>query len=505
MKPAASRLSPVAPLIALLFGAVAAHAELRLPAVFSHHMVLQQGRDVPVWGQANDGDVVTVSIQNRTATATAAGGRWETSLKPLKAGGPFTFTVSTAGQALELTNVLVGEVWVCSGQSNMEWPMDRAFEPETEIASATNTRIRLFKPSHAAPDAPADDVEATWVECSPEQVRRFSAVGYYFGRDIQAARKVPVGLIGTHWGGSPAEAWTPIEKLQANPRYQREILDTHTAAWSEYEAKAEEHRKAKATAEAEGKEFSGRAPRAPWKPASLYNGMIAPLQPFAIRGAIWYQGESNAGRAHQYRDLFVDMIQSWRDTWGQGDFPFLCVQLAPYKAIQDQPGESDWAELREAQWLTTRRLPKVGMVVITDVGDPKDIHPRKKEPVGERLALAARAIAYGEKVPYSGPEYRRMKVKGNTVILEFDHAKQGLELRGDKLTGFAICGEDRQWVWADAVIDGKRVVVSSPQVSAPVAVRFGWADCPVVNLWSWEGLPAVPFRTDDFPMVTAPH
>jgi sialate O-acetylesterase len=233
--------------------------------------------------------------------------------------------------------------------------------------------------------------------------------------------------------------------------------------------------------------------------------MIAPLQPFAIRGAIWYQGESNAGRAHQYRDLFVDMIQSWRDTWGQGDFPFLCVQLAPFKAIQDQPGESDWAELREAQWMATKRLPKVGMAVITDVGDPKDIHPTKKEPVGERLALTARAIAYGEKLPYSGPEYRRMKVKGTTIILEFDHAKKGLEVRSDALTGFAICGEDRQWVWADAAIDGKRVVVSSPQVSKPVAVRFGWADCPVVNLWNWEGLPAVPFRTDEFPMITAPR
>jgi sialate O-acetylesterase len=468
-------------------------------------MVLQQGQDLPVWGKADDGDVVQVSIQNRKATATASGGRWKTSLKPLKAGGPYTLTISTASQTLELTNVLVGEVWVCSGQSNMEWPMERAFEPEAAIASATNARIRLFKPAHAAPDSPADDVEATWMECSPEQVKSFSAVGYYFGRDIQAARQVPVGLIGTHWGGSPAEAWTPIEVLRANPRYQSEILDTHATALKAHEAKMAEYQKAKSAAQAEGKEFKQQAPRAPWNPASLYNGMIAPLQPFAIRGAIWYQGESNAGRAQQYRDLFPDMIQAWRDTWGQGAFPFLCVQLAPFKAIQDQPGESEWAELREAQWLATKRLPKVGMAVITDVGDPKDIHPKQKEPVGERLALAARAIAYGERVPYSGPEYRRMKVKDGQAVLEFEHVGKGLVARGNNLTGFAICGPDRQWVWADARIEGKRVVVSSPQVNLPVAVRYGWADCPVVNLWNRDDLPAVPFRTDDFPMITAPR
>jgi sialate O-acetylesterase len=231
--------------------------------------------------------------------------------------------------------------------------------------------------------------------------------------------------------------------------------------------------------------------------------MIAPLLPYAIKGAIWYQGESNAGRSEQYRTLFADMIRNWRRDWGQGDFTFLAVQLAPFMAVKDQPQDSGWAELREAQWLATQTLPNVGMAVITDVGDPKDIHPTKKQPVGERLALAARAIAYGEKIEHSGPIYRSLTIKDGKIVLNFDHVGKGLEARGGELTGFAICGEDRKFVWAQAEIVGKTVVVSSPQVPNPIAGRYGWADCPVVNLWNKDGLPASPFRTDDFPMVTA--
>ena len=232
--------------------------------------------------------------------------------------------------------------------------------------------------------------------------------------------------------------------------------------------------------------------------------MIAPLIPYAIKGAIWYQGESNAGRAEQYRTLFTDMIRNWRRDWGQGDFPFLAVQLAPWKEIKAQPAESDWAELREAQWLATKSLPNVGMAVITDVGDPKDIHPTKKQPVGERLALAARGIVYGEKIEFSGPIYRGGgSLSAGKFIVEFDHVGKGLEARGGELKGFSICGQDRKFVWAKAEIVGNTVVVSSPEVLYPVAVRYGWSDCPVVNLWNKDGLPASPFRTDDFPMITA--
>jgi sialate O-acetylesterase len=242
--------------------------------------------------------------------------------------------------------------------------------------------------------------------------------------------------------------------------------------------------------------------------------MIAPLLPYAIKGAIWYQGESNASRAHQYRRLFPDMIRNWRSDWGQGDFPFLAVQLAPWdrnkkrspEEITAFPTESDWAELREAQWLTTKVLPKVGMAVITDYGDKDDIHPQQKEPVGARLALAARSIAYGEKkIVSSGPIYRSMKIKADQVILTFDHAGSGLEARGGRLRGFATCGEDRKFYWAEAQIDGNKVVIRNPLTPNPVAVRYGWADYPVVNLFNREGLPASPFRTDDFPMVSAPR
>jgi sialate O-acetylesterase len=234
--------------------------------------------------------------------------------------------------------------------------------------------------------------------------------------------------------------------------------------------------------------------------------MIAPLIPFAFKGAIWYQGESNAGRAHQYRTLFPDMIRNWRKDWGIGNFTFLAVQLAPFKAIRPEPGDSDWAELREAQWLATQVLPKVGLAVITDVGEEKDIHPKRKEPVGERLAIAAQAIAYGEDCASSGPTYRpgSIKIKGDQAWLKFDHVSAGLEARGGDPRGFAICGADKKFVWADATIYDDEVAVSSPQVDHPVAVRFGWADYPVVNFWNLDGLPGCPFRTDDFPMITAP-
>lgn len=490
-------------LAALCLLHLTAHAELQLPPLFSDNAVLQQGTSVPIWGWADDGEVITVKFRGQKVRTTAHNGKWSVALSKLKAGGPDTLAIATKSSALEFTNVLVGEVWICSGQSNMEWPMNRSFQPASDMASATNSQIRFFLVPKKKSETPTTRLKSGWVVCSPENIKGRTAVGYYFGRDLQAARNVPVGLIETYWGGSPVEAWMSRESLEINPRYESDILDAHTEAWKQYQANLTRYERDEAVAKSRGESFTNTPPRFGWRPCELYNGMIAPLIPYAFKGAIWYQGESNAGRAEQYRTLFPDMIRNWRRDWGQGDFPFLAVQLAPWKAIADQPRESDWAELREAQWLATKSLPNVGMAVITDVGDPKDIHPTKKQPVGERLALAARGIAYGEKIEYSGPLYRSMEVKDGRIILSFDHVGKGLEARDGELKGFAICGEDKKFVWAKAEIAGRTVVVSSPEVANPVAVRYGWADCPVVNFWNKDGLPASPFRTDDFLMITA--
>lgn len=487
--------------------------ELTLPAVFSDNMVLQRGRPLPVWGWGADGETVRITFRGQTRSAVIRNQRWQVTFPPMKTGAPADFIVHTRGQTVRYTNVVVGEVWVCSGQSNMEWPLERSHEPTADIAAAQDAGIRLFLVPKNRQPGPTTVITSSWQVCSPDSARKFSAVAYYFALSLRETRDVPVGLIGTYWGGSPAEAWMSREALEINPRYQREILAGHPAALDQWREAIGKFRAEQAAARAEGREFHRQAPRQPWSPCELYNGMIAPLVPYAIAGAIWYQGESNAGRAEQYRTLFPDLIRDWRHQWGQGDFPFLCVQLAPWDRNQKRslaeitaaPGESDWAELREAQWLATRVLPAVGLAVITDVGDKDDIHPTKKQPVGERLALAARAIAYKEKIVHSGPTLRASRVVDSAIELEFDNVGRGLEARGGELAGFAICGPDRRFVWADARIVGKdRVRVSSPQVPAPVAVRYGWADFPVVNLWNRDGLPASPFRTDDFPLTTAP-
>lgn len=302
------------------------------------------------------------------------------------------------------------------------------------------------------------------------------------------------------------------EVIGMDPDFRRSILDPMPERRKKYEAALAAWEKDAAAARAQGQQPARARPSLGWVPAELYNGMIHPLIPYAIAGAIWYQGESNAGRAYEYSRLFPTMIRNWRGDWGQGDFPFLAVQLAPWDRnkkrplaeITAQPGESDWAELREAQLLATQVLPKVGMAVITDVGDKDDIHPVKKEPVGARLALAARRIAYGQPIVHSGPVFRSLSVSRGEARIRFDHVGAGLEARGGELTGFQICGSNREWFWAKARIDGRRVVVSSPQVAEPLAVRYGWSDFPVVNLFNRDGLPASPFRTDNFPMITAP-
>jgi len=492
--------------VCLLWAGIA-RADVRMPGLFSDNMVLQQGSKTAVWGWADDGEVVTVTFRGQMVSTTAKDGQWMVTLKRLKPGGPDTMIVAGKTNSIEFKNVLVGEVWVCSGQSNMEFKMEQSTNSKPDIDSATNGLIRLFLVPRLKALEPTNDVHAAWMECSPDVVKSFTAVGYYFGRDLQKARGVPIGLIETCWGGSPAEVWMRQEALASNPRYQKEILDPYPAIEKDYEEKLATYEKEKADAKAGSAAFTKRSPSAPWRPTELYNGMIAPLVHYTIAGATWYQGESNAGRAEQYRSLFADMIRNWRADWAEGNFPFLLVQLAPFNPVKDQPGDSAWAELREAQWLATKTLPKVGMAVITDVGNPTNIHPTQKEPVGARLALAARGIAYGEKIVYSGPIYKSMKVKHNQATVTFDFVGHGLVAKDGPLKGFAICGEDHKFVWATATIEGKgsrsRVTVSAPQVEHPVAVRYGWADCPVVNLWNEDGLPASPFRTDDFPMVTA--
>lgn len=477
-------------------------ADVKLPALFSDNMVLQRGTELRVWGWADPGEKVTVEFRGAKVSAEPQGGKWMVKLPRQRAGGPDAMVV-TGKNKITVANVLVGEVWVCSGQSNMEWPLTRTHMPEPAIAASANPMLRLFTVPKLKAEEPVNDVKGQWQLSGPGTVGNFSAVAYYFGRDLQKALGVPVGLIHTSWGGSPAEVWMSESVLEKNPDYKKNIVDSYEVALRNYEAALKQFEEEKA--KAPGGVTEKKAPAKPfWRPSELYNGMIAPLIPYGIKGAIWYQGESNASRAHQYRDLFADMIRNWRRDWGQGDFTFLAVQLAPFKAIKSQPAESDWAELREAQWLATKTLPNVGMAVITDVGDEKDIHPTKKEPVGARLALAARGIAYREKITFSGPVYKKMRVRGEKAVLSFDHVGKGLEARGGELRGFSIAGADGKFVWANAVIKGNKVEVSNPSISKPAAVRFGWADFPVVNLWNKDGLPATPFRTDDYPMITAP-
>jgi sialate O-acetylesterase len=475
-------------------------ADVKLPAIISDGMVLQQGINVPLWGWADEGETVTVQFQNQKVVATAKGGKWMVRLKPLKAGGPFTLAIA-AKNKIELKNIMIGEVWICSGQSNMQWSLKNTVNADVEIANAKFPNMRLFTVPRLESETPVKDIKAVWNEASPETVAAFSAVGYYFGRDLQKARNVPIGLINNAVGGSPAESWMKEELLKADEEY-RQFVDTYPQKMEQYQKAQEKYKEDAEKAKADGKP-APRAPGRPWLPSGLYNGMLAPLIPYAIRGVIWYQGESNASRAYQYRRLFPDMIKNWRSDWGQGDFPFIFVQLAAFGPNAPTLGESDWAEIREAQAMTLK-MPKTGMAVAIDVGDINDIHPRNKQPVGSRLALAARAVAYGEKIVYSGPSYKAVNITGNKAILSFDHTGTGLESKGGELKGFIIAGADKVWHEAKAEIKGNQVEITSDSVAKPVAVRYGWAKYPECNLYNKEGLPASPFRTDQWPGITQP-
>ena len=486
--------------------------DVRLPAIFSDHAVLQQKQPIQVWGWADPGESVTVEFRKqKMVTTTPPGGRWSVTLKAEKVGDPEVLRV-VGKNTISLQDVVVGEVWVASGQSNMEFPLRASLESSADVAAATNADLRHFNVAKGRAEQPRNDVKGSWQVAGPTTVGGFSAVAYYFSRDLQKALHVPVGILHTSWGGSPAEVWMSQSVLAGSPEYQRSILEASTTSHARYLETVKQWEARKAQAAQEGRTFSETRPRQDWRPSELYNAMIAPLLLYTIKGAIWYQGESNAGHAWQYRRLYADLIRNWRQDWGLGDFTFLGVQLAPFdqtrrrtlEEITAVPTNSTWAELREAQVLSTQVLKNCGLAIITDLGEKDDIHPKKKAPVGARLALEARRLAYGENILSQGPMLNNMKLKDSSAVLTFDHVGTGLEARGGALTGFAIAGADRRFVWAQAEIQGEKVVVSHPQVAAPVAVRYGWSDFPVVNLFNKEGLPASPFRTDDFPMITAP-
>ncbi|HUJ11050.1 MAG TPA: sialate O-acetylesterase [Verrucomicrobiae bacterium] len=634
-------------LLSLVLGVFAAEAEVTPNPLFADNAVLQQGMKVPIWGTADPGERVRVEFAKQNVATTAdSAGKWLVHLAPMKAGGPYTLTISGKNKIV-CTNVLVGEVWICSGQSNMERQLGlRAGQKpitdwEKEVRDAKYPEIRQFYVPQVKAFAPVQTVQGSWAVCSPETVTNFTAVGYFFGRDLYQARHVPIGLIHSSWGGTVAEAWTSeaalsrlpdfadalaqLKRLVANPAEARRETQAIQDAWyakvdtgskdrppwsaSELDTSSWKTMKLPTNWENAGyPNFDGifwfrrkfdlppnwdgsdvelhlgavddndttwvngtevgatigwNVPRiyrvpgsslkptnnviavrvldtgaggglwggddpmrmivtaggqtnsipltGPWlcrpsvslmkvgwpptdlsqspnAPTVLYNGMIAPLVPYAMRGVIWYQGESNVGRERQYRTLFPTLIADWRQAWGEGDFPFLFVQIAPYNGMTP--------EIREAQLLTMQHTTNTAMAVTIDCGDANDIHPAHKQPVGARLALAARALAYGEKTEYSGPVFESMTVKGSEAILRFTHIGGGLVAKGGPLRGFTVAGADGIFHPAQAKIRGKSIAVRSAAVSKPTAVRYGWADVPDGNLFNRAGLPASPFRSD---------
>jgi sialate O-acetylesterase len=475
-------------LVASLATCVSAKADVSLNNMFGDHMVLQQGLANRIWGRAAAGEKVTVSIAGQSHDTTAdADGRWEVRLDPmLEYGGPHTLTVKGTN-TIEFKDVLIGEVWVCSGQSNMQWPVDKANDADVEKAAANFPAIRLLSVPQVGTQDPQDNFKGAWTVCSPASVGGFSAVGYYFGRQLHQTLGVPVGLINNAWGGSAAEAWVARKKLAEHPQ----LAAIHTR-WKAIEADKKQ-----------AKQMKGNQ-----RPGNIHSGVLSPSIGYGIRGVIWYQGESNASRAFQYRTLFPFMIQSWRDEWAMPDnkdFPFLWVQLADYKAEKREPAESDWAELREAQTMTLDALPATGQAVIIDLGEGKDIHPMNKQDVAMRLARLALAETYKKPgIAARSPRFKMADKDGSKMVLSFVDVVGGWRpFDVAEPVGFTIAGADKRFVPAQAKIekDG-RIIVWSESVSEPVAVRYAWADNPVCNMYSGAGLPLTPFRSDDFPGVT---
>jgi sialate O-acetylesterase len=460
----------IAPAAALLIGAPSPAAELA--PLFRDHAVLQCDKPVPVWGRAAPGEHVTVAFAGQVIGSTAGlDGRWIAVLSPLSASdAPRDLTVT--GRTVEVVHdVLVGEVWLCSGQSNMEFTVDggsvyRVDNAAAEVAGARYPMIRQFKVARNAPRMPADSAGGGWAVCSPQTVGAFTAVGYFFARDLEGRIHVPIGLINSTWTGTPLESWMSRAALDGFPGLSN------------------------------GHPLAGSPPSAedPWVPGSLFNGMIHPLLPYAIRGALWYQGESNVGRAADYAARFPAMISAWRAHFGEGDFPFFWVQLANFAPPGDGAGNAI-ALLREAQ-SRALALPATGQAVAIDIGEPASLHPRNKQEVGRRLAQIAKAKVYGIAVDFSGPVFSGITPEGSSLRVRFSFAGEGLTASGGPLQSFEVAGPDRVFHPAAAVIQGDTILVHAPAVRIPVAVRYAWRNAPVANLYNGAGLPAAPFRSD---------
>ena len=490
-------------LLCLLSAAPQLPAAVKLPALISDHMVLQQNVPVRIWGTANAAEVVTISFHGQKVSASASQtGKWSVFLNPLKPGAPTDLTI--AGEnTIVVHDVLVGEVWVGSGQSNMEMSVERSKDADTEIAAAQYPKIRLFTVKRTVADSPADDVIGSWKLCDSTSVKTSSAIGYFFSRELHQKLGIPIGFIHSSWGGTPAQSWTSAQALEMEPTLKfisadwDKILTNYPAAKDRYDKALAAYTEAAAKAKADGATppVAPRPPVGPGHPntpSGLYNAMIAPLTPYAVGGVLWYQGEANASATHAlpYRRLFRLMIEDWRQNWNQGSLPFLFVQLANYKA------NPYWPLLRESQ-ADALELKDTGMAVAIDVGESNDIHPKNKQAVGHRLALAARAKVYGESIEYSGPLYRQVTRDAAGLRVWFNYVGSGLSTGGNEdLKGFTIAGKDEKFVKAVARIEGNTVVVSSPEVTDPTAVRYDWADDPSGNLMNRAGLPAGPFRTD---------
>lgn len=516
----------------------ASGAAVRVGGLFTDNAVLQQGLPIPVWGTADPGERVAVTLGGDTSRASAdATGKWSLKLAPRKAGGPFDMRIEgSSGSPVVLKNVLVGEVWICGGQSNMAyclkgWSAD-ALTPAA-IPEANDPLLHFAILPNAIALSPADTIRAQWRPATPATVPLLTAVGYFFGRDLRRALGVPVGLIHDNFSGSAAQAWTSKGALAANPSLRR-YVDEEEAAVNEYPAKQAQYDRdlaayqARSPADASAANTVAAAPpKQPVDPVRwfngaghLYNGMIAPIIPYGIRGVIWYQGEANAGQGFEYETLFPALIADWRNRWGEGDFPFLYVQLAPYMSIRSAPMPiyaGGWQELREAQRLTLATVANTGMAVTTDLGDSTNVHGRRKEPVGDRLALIARAKVYGQPVEYCGPMVDAVVQQGSSVRVRFTHA-EGLKAvdvhdgaddgpliaKAGVASGFEIAGKNGRYYPANAVIDGDSILLSNPNVIVPVGVRYGWANYPVANLSNAAGLPASPFKSDPWPLPSEP-
>ena len=500
------------------------HADITLPRVFGDNMVLQREKPIPVWGKADSGEKITVAFAEQKQTTIAdETGSWQVTLDSLPANKtPQSFVVSGKNK-VTLENVLVGEVWLCSGQSNMEWLVEKSANPEAEKAAANFPEIRHFKVPRTSSAFPQADVKGNWQVCSPTTVGGFSAVGYYFARELFQKLDVPIGLLHSSWGGTSIEVWVSPEsvatipelaELQAKIFAQSSLSPEGKKRHEEYLAELKKWTAATEMALAKNQPVT-EPPSVPWpawdnpQPTQLYKSMIHPLAPFAMRGAIWYQGESNGSDEAIYLNKLQALIGGWRSKWNQGDFPFYIVQISNFSKVSDD-GKT-WSKVREAQMNALSSIPNTGLAVTIDIGETKDIHPKNKQDVGRRLALWALAGPYGKDIDPSGPLYKGFSVESSKIRISFEHAKDGLmvgkkdglaavvpEVEG-KIKWLEIAGEDQQFKRADAMIEGSELVVSSLEVPSPVAVRYAFKQDPAgANLYDNEGLPASPFRTDSW-------